>query len=54
MNRTVERTLAILKIIANSEHGITLQEICQSNGHGKKQCFCNCPYPIGVELHQHG
>lgn len=27
MNRTVERTLAILKIIANSEHGITLQEI---------------------------
>ena len=30
MNRTVERTLAILELIANSENGITLQEIAQA------------------------
>lgn len=44
MNRTVERTLAILELIANSENGITLQEIAAGNGYGKKQRFCRCSF----------
>ena len=39
MNRTVERTLAILKIIANSEHGITLQEIANQMDMAKSSTF---------------
>ena len=39
MNRTVERTLAILKIIANSEHGITLQEIANQMDMAKSSAF---------------
>lgn len=39
MNRTVERTLAILKLIANSEHGITLQEIANQMDMAKSSAF---------------
>ena len=46
MNRTVERTLAILKIIANSEHGITLQEIANQMDMDKKTVtFAIVHYP---------
>lgn len=39
MNRTVERTLAILELIANSENGITLQEIAQAMDMAKSSAF---------------
>ncbi|PWL76384.1 MAG: hypothetical protein DBY22_01480 [Clostridiales bacterium] len=39
MNRTVERTFAILKLIANSESGITLQEISDTMDMAKSSAF---------------
>lgn len=39
MNRTAERTLAILQLIANSEQGITLQEIANRMGIAKSSAF---------------
>lgn len=39
MNRTAERTLAILQLIANSEQGITLQEIANKMGMAKSSAF---------------
>lgn len=44
MNRTVERTLAILELIANSENGITLQEIAQAMDMAKSSAFCRCSF----------
>lgn len=39
MNKTVERTFAILQLIANSKHGITLQEISNELGIAKSSAF---------------
>lgn len=39
MNRTVERTFAILKLIADSEDGITLQEISDTMDMAKSSAF---------------
>lgn len=39
MNRTVERTFSILNLIANSENGITLQEIADEMGMAKSSAF---------------
>lgn len=39
MNRTVERTFSILQLIANSENGITLQEIADRIGMAKSSAF---------------
>lgn len=39
MNRTVERTLAILELVANSDRGITLQEIAQAMDMAKSSAF---------------
>lgn len=39
MNRTVERTFSILQLIANSENGITLQEIADEMDMAKSSAF---------------
>lgn len=39
MNRTVERTFAILQLIADSKDGITLQEIANEMGMAKSSAF---------------
>lgn len=39
MNRTVERTFSILELIANSENGITLQEIADKMDMAKSSAF---------------
>lgn len=51
MNRTVERTLAILELIANSENGITLQEIAQAMDMAKQR-FCRCSFAAWTSIHQ--
>lgn len=39
MNRTVERAFSILQLIADSKHGITLQEIANEMGMAKSSAF---------------
>ncbi len=39
MNRTVARTFEILKLVANSEHGISLQQIAQAMDMPKSSAF---------------